>query len=90
MRILYSAINFLILASALFLIGRKPVTRMFRGRLEKLRTDLDAAKAGHIALEQTQEKLAAEDAEFERQAETLREEIGAGRSAELKIGRAHV
>ena len=84
MRILYSAINFLILASALFLIGRKPVTRMFRGRLEKLRTDLDAAKAGHIALEQTQEKLAAEDAEFERQAETLREEIGAGTTAHLR------
>ncbi len=84
MRILYSVINFLILAAGLFLVGRKPVARMFRSRREKLQADLDAAQAGQLALERTQEKLSEADAEFERRAEELREEIGAGTTAHLR------
>ena len=83
MRILYSVLNFLLLAAILFLVGRKPVVRMFRGRREKLRADLDAAREGQTALEQTRQKLAEADSEYERRADALREEIGAGTTAHL-------
>lgn len=40
MRVLYSVINFLILAAILVLAGRKMVLKMLRSRREKIEQDL--------------------------------------------------
>jgi len=57
MKLLYTIINFLILAGGLFLVGRKPVGRLFRRRQEKIAEDLAASEAGHRALEAAGEQI---------------------------------
>ena len=57
MRILYSVINFLILAAVLYFVGRKLVFKMFAARREAIATDLQRAQSGHDALAQAQQSV---------------------------------
>ena len=41
----YACINILLLGGAIFLIGRKPIVRMFRSRRERINRELDELEA---------------------------------------------
>jgi F-type H+-transporting ATPase subunit alpha len=71
MRVLYSVINFLILAAILVLAGRKMVLKMLRSRREKIEQDLLLAQQGQQALEQATAQAQTLEREFAGQLEQV-------------------
>ena len=78
MKLIYAIINFLILAAGLYLVGRKPVARIFRERREKIRTGLRAAEEGRIAAQTADADLIQLREQGRREAEQAEKEAGTG------------
>jgi len=74
--LLYGIINFLILAAALFLIGRKLVTGMLRARSEKIREDLEKAEQSRQKADELRRNMEDTDLARERQDREIRDRAG--------------
>ena len=79
MKLVYAIINFLILAVALYFIGRKMVVRKFRERKERIAQELERAQQAHQDAERAAAEIAAQ-ADAAAQSEALLD--GARRQAQ--------
>ena len=84
--LLYGVINFLILAGALYLIGRKLVKKMIDGRSEKIRDDLQRAEQGHQRADELRQNMEDTDQALQRQAREILSQ--ADEDAKARSGRA--
>ena len=80
MKLVYAIINFLILAVALYFIGRKMVVRKFRERKERIAQELERAQQAHEDAERAAAEIAAAQADAAAQSEALLD--GARRQAQ--------
>ena len=80
MKLVYGIINFLILAVALYFIGRKLVVRKFRERKERIAQELERAQQAHEDAERAAAEIAAAQADAAAQSEALLD--GARRQAQ--------
>ncbi len=80
MKLVYAIINFLILAVALYFIGRKMVVRKFRERKERIAQELERAQQAHENAERAAAEIAAAQADAAAQSEALLD--GARRQAQ--------
>ena len=80
MKLVYAIINFLILAVALYFIGRKMVVRKFRERKERIAPELERAQQAHEDAERAAAEIAAAQADAAAQSEALLD--GARRQAQ--------
>ena len=71
MKLVYAIINFLILAVALYFIGRKMVVRKFRERKERIAQELERAQQAHEDAERAAAEIAAAQADAAAQSEAL-------------------
>lgn len=71
MKLVYGIINFLILAVALYFIGRKLVVRKFRERKERIAQELERAQQAHEDAERAAAEIAEAQADAAAQSEAL-------------------
>ena len=86
--ILYGIINFLILAGALFLIGRKMVAKMIASRRERIENDLRRSEEARVNAVRLREDLTHSGERREAQAEEIRRETEAQLEELRSEGRA--
>ena len=72
MQMVYAIINFLILATALYFIGRKMVSRKFRDRKARIEQDLARAQQAHEDAVNTTAAIAAANAQAAAKSDALR------------------